>query len=122
MKRIFKTCLLVTVVSLIGALVNVVLNFVLIPLWGAQGAAIATFVCYLVVFLVRAVNTQHYIRFDLHPHKLIINTVLTGLQCVLMLAEPPVWWLWQGLIVIAVFAINAKPILQGIMHILRRSR
>ncbi|MBQ8397204.1 MAG: polysaccharide biosynthesis C-terminal domain-containing protein [Clostridia bacterium] len=108
--------------SLIGALVNIVLNLILIPIWGAQGAAIATFTCYLVVFIIRAVNTQRYIRFNLHLRKLAVNTVLTAVQCVLMVAEPPVWWLWQGLIVVAVFAINAKPILRGIMQVLRRGK
>ena len=108
--------------SLIGALVNLVLNFLLIPIWGAQGAALATFACYLVVFIIRACNTQRYIRFDLHPLKLTFNTVLMGVQCALMLIEPPLWWLWQAGIVAAIFAINAGPILRGIMQILRRGK
>lgn len=108
--------------SLIGAAVNLALNFLLIPIWGAQGAAIATFTCYLVVFIIRAWNTQRYIRFDLHPVKLTVNTLLLGGQCALMLAEPPLWWLWQGGIVLAVLAINAGPILRGILQVLRRRR
>ena len=108
--------------SLIGALVNLALNLLLIPFWGAQGAALATFACYLVVFVIRAVNTQRYIRFNLHPRKLVLNTLLTGLQCALMVAEPPIWWLWQGLILVAVFAINARPILRGILQVLRRGK
>lgn len=108
--------------SLIGALVNVVLNFILIPIWGAQGAAIATFACYLVVFIIRAVNARKYIRFDLHPAKLAVNTLLTGVQCVLMLTEPPLWVLWQAILVAAVLVINAKPILRGVMQVLRRGK
>ncbi|MBR7184840.1 MAG: polysaccharide biosynthesis C-terminal domain-containing protein [Clostridia bacterium] len=108
--------------SLIGALVNLVLNLLFIPFWGAQGAAIATFACYLVVFIIRAVNTQRYIRFDLHPKKLAVNTGLLTLQCVLMLTEPPLWWLWQTLLVLAVLLLNAKPIFRGILQVLRRGR
>ncbi len=108
--------------SLIGALVNLILNLILIPIWDAQGAAIATFICYLVVFIIRAINTQRYIRFDLHPVKLTINTVVMILQCVLMLTEPPLWWLWQGILVAVVFALNAKPILRGVLQVLRRGR
>ncbi len=108
--------------SLIGALVNLVLNFALIPFWGAQGAAIATFTCYLVVFIIRAVNTQRYIRFDLHPKKLALNTALMILQCTLMLLEVPVWWLWQGILTAAIFVLNAKPILRGILQVLRKGK
>ena len=35
----------------VGAVLNLVLNGLLIPLWGIQGAAMATFVSYFVVFL-----------------------------------------------------------------------
>lgn len=106
--------------SLVGALVNVLLNLMLIPVWGAQGAALATLACYVVVFVIRAVNARHYICFDLHPVKLVVNTLLTAVQCIFMLAEPPLWALWQAILIVAVFAINARPILRGVMQVLRR--
>ena len=48
----------------VGAGINVALNFTLIPVWGVNGAALATFVSYFVVFLLRAVNTRGLIRVE----------------------------------------------------------
>lgn len=103
--------------SLIGAAVNLALNLALIPFWGAQGAAIATFVCYLVVFVIRAWNTQKYIRFNLHEKKLAVNTGLLTLECVLMVTEVPLWWLWCGILTAAILVLNVKPILRGVIQI-----
>ena len=59
---------------------------------------------------------------SLFPVKLTVNTLLLSGQCALMLAEPPLWWLWQGGIVLAVLVINVGPILRGILQVLRRGR
>ena len=45
----------------VGAIINIVLNFVLIPSLGAYGAAIATAVSFVVVFLIRAKNTKQFV-------------------------------------------------------------
>ena len=52
------------VTSMIGALLNIALNFLLIPSkLGVQGAAIATCVSYFVVFVIRAVDARKFIPF-----------------------------------------------------------
>ena len=45
----------------VGAVCNVVLNLLFIPVIGATGAAIATCVSYIVVFSYRAKDTQKYL-------------------------------------------------------------
>lgn len=109
------------VTSMIGALVNIALNLILIPTpLGANGAALATFLSYFVVFIIRAVNTRKMIRFNLHTPKLIVNTVIIGVQTAFMVLELPLWIPVQVLGVAAIFVINAKPILAGAMKILKR--
>ncbi|MBQ3440956.1 polysaccharide biosynthesis C-terminal domain-containing protein [Candidatus Saccharibacteria bacterium] len=49
----------------IGAIVNLVLNAILIPLIGIQGAAIATTISYIAVFLYRLFDTRKYVRIHL---------------------------------------------------------
>ena len=111
------------VTSMIGALVNIVLNLILIPTpLGANGAALATFFSYFIVFIIRAANTRKMIRFNLHVPKLIINTVIIGVQAVFMVLELPLWWAVQIVGVLAIFAINARPILGGAMRLLRRGK
>ncbi len=77
--------------AMAGALINVVLNFAMIPYWGAMGAAIATLISYLVVYVIRALHTRKYVRFPLHTLRLVINGFLLTLQAVLMIGEFPYW-------------------------------
>ncbi len=111
------------VTSAIGAVINVALNILLIPtVLGANGAALATFICYFVVFIIRAVNTQKFIAFDLHVMKLVINTAIIGAQTVFMIFELPMWIPVQAAGIAAILIINAKPILKGAVRVLKRGR
>lgn len=47
--------------TIIGALLNIVLNLIFTPIIGALGAAIATTVSYIVVWLIRLLNSKRYI-------------------------------------------------------------
>lgn len=64
--------------SLIGAVLNIVLNFLLIPSYGAMGASVATLVSYFAVFIIRAVTMKKFINFNLYPVKTFVNTLLLG--------------------------------------------
>ena len=103
-----------------GAVVNIVLNFLLIPSelggialpgLGALGAAIATLVSYMVVFGVRAATSKQHVDFDMHLPLLFTNSVLVGTQAVLMIMEVPLWWLFESILLTAVLAINGKALL-----------
>ena len=50
--------------TMAGMLVNVVLNLILIPLYNAYGAAIATIVSYLVVYIVRLRGIQKSVQMN----------------------------------------------------------
>ncbi|MBQ8508434.1 MAG: polysaccharide biosynthesis C-terminal domain-containing protein [Clostridia bacterium] len=109
------------ITAMIGALVNIVFNLLLIPtVLGANGAALATFLSYFVVFIIRAVNTRRYLRFDLHIPKLTVNTLVIAAQTVFMVLELPGWIVVQAAGIAVIFAINAGPILRGCMKLLRR--
>ncbi|MBR2335634.1 MAG: polysaccharide biosynthesis C-terminal domain-containing protein [Clostridia bacterium] len=70
--------------SLLGAIVNVALNLVMIPEWGAMGASIATFISYFAVYIVRAATMGRFMRFNLYHVRLAINTVLIGVIATVM--------------------------------------
>jgi O-antigen/teichoic acid export membrane protein len=70
--------------SLIGAAVNIVLNVILIPSFGAIGASIATLVSYFVVFLVRALTMHRFIPFRIYPVRIAVNTLLITAIAVVM--------------------------------------
>lgn len=59
-----------------GALVNIVLNLLLIPYLKAYGAAIATIISYIVVYLVRLHNIKKYVSMNHYEMKIIVSIAL----------------------------------------------
>lgn len=103
--------------SMVGAVLNVVLNLIWIPSLGAVGASIATLISYFVVFVLRAATMHRYIRFNLQIPKIAINTVLLGAMTVIMMTEIKLWPLWVGILGVAVAALNA-PVLFSMLRML----
>ena len=90
----------------IGALVNVGLSFFLIQTdLQANGAAVATFISYLLVFLLRVVDTRRFLPMKFHFSRLVFNTVVLLTQAIIMILEIRGWILFEllltGLMVIA---------------------
>lgn len=133
-----KKSILALTTSLVGAVLNVILNFVLVPSelfgikmagLGATGAAIATFVSYFVVFVYRAFTVKKVLPFDLKIPMLILNTLLLGAQVVIASIRPfgrqtiwiiPIDIIIQAPILIAITVINLRPLLRSIKTILTR--
>ncbi len=116
-----KKSILSFITAFIGAVINVILNFLLIPTsLGANGAAIATFASYFIVFIIRAINSRKHIPFNLHVIKLTVNTAILALQIYTMLAQVPFYVIWQVICAAAILVINAGPIFKGIKKVIRR--
>lgn len=103
--------------TLLGAVTNVVLNMIMIPHLGANGAAIATFISYLVMFLVRFFHTQQWIKIRCNLMQFALCSVLVLLQCILILAELPYYLLYQAVLFVLVFLFNMKPLFSALSGI-----
>lgn len=107
------------VTAMVGALTNIVLNFLLIPSsLGVQGAAIATFISYFVVFVIRAVNSRKYIKFKLYAGSIAANTVISVIQAVFCICELPFWIPVQVLCICAAAAVNFKYLISALREML----
>ncbi len=102
--------------ALVGAGLNVVLNLLLIPIWSAMGASIATFVSYFAVFILRLVTVRRLIAFRQEPLRWIVNTALSlALAATVTLtggAYAVPLWIVSGVLFAAIVAANAKPVLE----------
>ena len=122
---------------MVGALVNITLNFALIPEglelfghtvpcagWGAQGAAVATMISYATVFVIRAVDTKRLMSFKLGVFNLALNSAVIAAQIVMMLFVDnlPVLIAGQALCVLAVIAVNARTLIFALRSILNALR
>ena len=119
---VYKNSVRSLVTAAIGAGMNIVLNLALIPFLGAMGAAIATAICYALVFLIRLIDTRRYMRFNRSIVKTLVNTVLILEQCVLMIIELPYWWIYQICIVAFLVIFNGRDILSALLKIIKRKK
>ena len=96
-----------------AAIVNVVLNAILIPTIGVQGAVIATAIAYFVVFVFRMIDSQKYVEFKLQVGQIMLSMVILTLQCVLVIALPGTMRYVSSVICFIVLAaMNAKTIVE----------
>ena len=104
--------------AMAGAVVNLLLNLLLIPTIGIQGAAIATLASYLLSFGIRAVSSRQLLPFQLYPGRLIGNTILITLQMVSMVGAFPMWPTIQAVCLVLLLALNGKA-LQSVFGMIR---
>ena len=116
--------------SLVAAVVNLVLNAVLIPIMAVQGAIIATFASYFVCYLIRLFDARRFVPFRVAHLRFTVNLVILFLMCAavcrmevripayLAYTGKNVLWLSAGLLALAV--INFRPLLATAEKILKR--
>ena len=105
-----------------GAVINIVLNFILIPRLGANGAALATFASYFTVFLLRAVDTKRFVKIRFSSLKLALNTILLLIQSLVMIFETPGWIVIEIGITVLMLLLNLKSIFESLSRIFFRLR
>lgn len=79
--------------TLIGAIINLILNIVIIPFIGLLGAAIATVISNLVIWAVRMFGTMRYIKIDNRPLRELICLLAIIIQAFAAYQESHIYWL-----------------------------
>lgn len=70
--------------TLVGAVINIILNFILIPKWGAIGAVITTLISYLVVWGIRVIHSRTILRIDYNYWRDSISMVLLAVEVLVL--------------------------------------
>lgn len=97
------------ITSFLGAALNIVLNFILIPSpLEVQGAAVATAVSYLSVFVIRALNVRKYIPFKLYGVQVAVNSLILAVQVAVIIFSPKGWIAAEVLCIAVLVAVNFK--------------
>ncbi len=99
--------------ALAGALLNLVLNFFLIPLFSAEenaamGAALATLVAYFVMYLFRLFYSTRLIGYDPTLSLTLGNLLIVTVMALAMTLEVPLWILWQAAGLVLLLLVNRK--------------
>lgn len=102
--------------TVIGATINIVLNFSLIYLIGPVGAAIATLVSYFVIWLVRIINSRKYIKIQFHIIRDFIGYGLLLVQASLLFLiqkEIPTLYIAECVIFVIIISLFRKELIHG---------
>mgnify|MGYP002618151446 CR=1 FL=1 len=111
--------------TLWGALANILLNLLLIPRIGIQGAAIATLASYVLCFSIRAVSARKLIPFPLRFTRLVFSAALLGIQILLCFVNSPIQPIGQIAALLLLLVVNRKPFVQTVqqlLHLVKRRR
>lgn len=103
-----------------GAIFNIAMNFALIPLIGVYGAAIATCISYILVFVFRLFHTRKYIRYSVRNKEFFVGSVILFVSAGVMFVDNWIGFLMQCvflMIAICLFADIWLPILKKMLKL-----
>ena len=100
--------------TVLGAACNVAGNFFLIQLYGTMGAAISTFLSYVLIFAVRALHTHSLLCIHWNIPKTLCSTFLLIIQCFLIEINAPLWPVWSSACLLLLCAIYFKPLFNAL--------
>ena len=106
--------------SLVAAVVNIVLNIILIHIWGIMGAAIATFASYFVCYCIRIVDARKYVPFPVNHAKFAANTAALFLLGIVVVEAPPMWILILTVGFLFMVLYNFSAVTQTLARLKRR--
>ena len=108
------------VTILAAGLSNIALNLLLIPRLGIQGAALATFISYLICFIIRMIDARRFVPFRFSIVTSISGTSLLLAMCAVAIFRPKGYMIILAVMTAFTAAISVKPLLPMIKAVLRR--
>lgn len=110
------------VTSIVAAVVNIVLDILLIPRLGAYGAGIATMTAYFACFMVRVFDTRSYVKFDISWFRMIVNMIVVGYMAIVAITEPKAEYVQLIVLFIAVAVFNFDAVLSTLKNFITVKR
>jgi len=90
--------------TVISAVINVVLNFLFVPILGANGAGLSSSISFLVMWLIRIRDTKRFIDIRLDVQSIKLNHVVLILQSIILYL--PINFLLIQIIEFSLFMFN----------------
>ena len=100
-KRIFYA-------SMVGAIVNIILNFILIPLYKGHGAAIATAIGYITIWTINMINSRDIIKMNFNLIRIIPAGCILVIEIVAILSDSLMGYIVSAICVMLIMLINYR--------------
>lgn len=90
--------------TILGAVLNVILNFISVPIIGTLGAAISTAASYIVVWAVRIIQSREYIKIKINWGRDISSYLVMFIQTEILLLFPESILMYgvQGILILGI--------------------
>lgn len=107
--------------TLVGAILNVILNFIAVPLLGPLGAAISTTISYAIVWVIRLTQSRKYIKMRIHLVRDVSSYVVLIIQATGILLITDKWQSFLFLagtffVILLLYISDAKIVVERIRH------
>lgn len=103
-----------------GAVINILLNWLLIPMFGIAGAAFATCISYIVVFVYRVFDTRKYMKVRITRRSTLIGAGLLVVSAITEYIQAPHCYVFLALEFCIALFLYRKTILSLVKTVLCR--
>lgn len=114
----------VMISTMIGAITNVIICIMIIPILGMIGAAVASILSYAIITIIRIINTRKKVVINVNWVKLIANLILLVIQSAIWILDFEIGKFVNALILLSLTLINIKEIIElsrKVLHKLLRN-
>lgn len=116
-----KDSKMISTSTIIGAIINLLLNIVFTPYFGAMGASLATYVSYVVVWAFRYIQSKKYIKLQINMKRDIFSYGLLVVQSVMISCTSGIsMYIIQIIIFVIILACYMNEIISLAKKIIRR--
>ena len=103
--------------SVIGGIVNVILNVILIPVVGIQGASFSTMMSFLVMWLTRLWQTRKYFKIDINLKKLMLLSIISTIFIIFYYSSSKIVEIIMMILSIIIFFIFNRNLIDKIIEL-----
>lgn len=96
--------------SFLGAFINILLNILLIPKIGLNGASISTMISFLAVWIVRIYDTRHFVNIDFNLKQIFFSLIFIFIQIIVIYSNVSYYMIITIILFIFILSINKNEI------------
>ena len=116
----FKNNRIPTITTLVGAIINIILNVILIRNIGVMGAVIATLISWFVISFAKIVKIKDVIKYSFEKSKFYISSIIIVIECMIeLLVKNNVFLYIINIILVITLIIINREIITDIVKTIR---
>ena len=98
--------------SVVGAVINIILNLILIPKFSVWGATVATVICYIIVYILRAADMKRNFGVEILAFKNFAAVVILFIQAITFVLAEQYRYLISLLCIVGMIVLFCQEIYQ----------